>query len=437
MTRLRVLLPRLDELDAGVELEYAAYEREDRPPRQRGRLRLADLGHRHAGASIDAVLHPADVTMADVTLPPLPAGKMHTAVAGMVEPYLLGDPATTAIGHGKRAASGRVGVAWLNREQANAARHLFRHAGLHVRAVWPTPFMLPCPEKGWTASLIDGYAVVRTAAGEGFVFPVDAFNTEPGIRAPGIQRLLDHVRQLAPPLMAWRDAIPAWWPLQELASSTYASDACWTTPRAPWAIEILGADGDALSGQGWGRAAAWAALGVLVWVVGLNLYAERLERTGHAQASNNVSRVQQLFPALRTVVDPLRQARQQLEVQQTAAGDPAADLSFLLGVAQTHMGFAQGQVRAIRFTEGALDLDLMPGASGAPQSANLTAAAVTGGPTSPQAAPPPPPVWAGPALQAGAQVEATPAGWRLRRAPAGAAPAPRPAAAATLAHRTP
>lgn len=449
MARLRVRLPRLSDLSANSVLDYAAYKREGQPPIETGSRPLHALGQRWKGSVMEAILHPADASMMTASLPPLPAGQMRTAVVGMVEPYLLGDLANLAVGHGKRTAAGRIAITWTDRDAAGSARDILAAAGLSLRALWPAPFLLPLPEDGWTAQWAHGYVVVRTDADNGFVMPLDADDALSESTGLGIERLRGQISLMAPRQVAWLDAIPAWWPaLGDTPATTFPPDACWAAPRAPWAIGTsefgLGA---AVRGSGWGRAAAWCGVAALTWMAGLNLYAWRLEHSAQALQARNVERVREAFPGLRTVIDPLRQARQQRDTQHATNVSAEAELAFLLNVARETMTFAEGQIRAVRYTDGALELDLGRGAAGQ-AAATLAVAAATppatdgrrhaassNPPRTDQAATP---EWLAPLQQAGVQAEAIPTGWRLRRAaPDTAAERMPPSSAAALARSMP
>ena len=145
----------------------------------------------------------------------------------------------------------------------------------------------------------------------------------------------------------------------------------------------------------WRGAIKWAAIAATVWIGGLQLQAWRLER-GVAELRAHVhGRVQQAFPALARVTDPLRQVRQQLQ-----GGPGQSEFAFLLGAATQHLAFATGEVAGLRYADGALDVEMAPGArrDPAPEGARRT-----GSRRRPD----------------GVSVEPQAGGWRLRRAATG------------------
>ena len=69
------------------------------------------------------------------------------------------------------------------------------------------------------------------------------------------------------------------------------------------------------------------------------------------------------------MTDPLRQVRQQLQ-----GGPGQSEFAFLLGAATQHLAFATGEVAGLRYADGALDVEMAPGArrDPAPEGARRT-----------------------------------------------------------------
>ncbi|SAI72987.1 general secretion pathway protein L [Bordetella ansorpii] len=450
---LRLVLPPLRDVQPDSVLEFAAYSRAA-PPIERGQQTLAELGRRWPGAKVDAILHSADLTLAQIRLPPLSAQDRRVAVTAAIEPFMLGDPSTTLIGYGPRAADGGVSVGWVDRDDARAASHCLRECGLMLRTLWPTPFFLPAPHGGWVAWCRDDYVAVRSAQDQGFVLPIAADAAKARLLAQSAQEGLAQ--------MVWIGEVPAWWSAQGLIAATAVPlEACWQVQSPPWSIGVqtLGVQ-DGTGASSWLRTTAWAAAAALIWIGGLNIYAARLDHAGRTLKSDIAQRVKTAFPNVRTVVEPLRQARQQRDAQQVAAAQAEeAELAFLLEGAREHMAFAAGQVQRLDYRDGALDVVLMRGTSGAPAVTPVSAASSPAPGTGSsgrrrasdqpaKAGEPAQPAWIAAAEQAGLEVEPIERGWRLRRA----APAPqaavrsaegttgRPAqsaAAVTVARRSP
>ena len=131
---LRIALPPLAEFGAGSLLPYAWFDRRGRCARQ-GELTLEAIGHAYPHAPCEAVLHPADVIAASVQIPAVARARYAAAVHSALEPLVLSDLDTLAIGHGPRAADGTVPLAWAAREPVRRAWSLLNAQGLRAHAL--------------------------------------------------------------------------------------------------------------------------------------------------------------------------------------------------------------------------------------------------------------------------------------------------------------
>ncbi|WP_454694348.1 type II secretion system protein GspL [Achromobacter aegrifaciens] len=131
---LRIALPPLDEFGAGSLLPYAWFDRRGRCARQ-GELTLEAMGHAYPHATCEAVLHPADVIAASVQIPAVARARYAAAVHSALEPLVLSDLDSLAIGHGPRAADGTVPLAWAAREPVRRAWSLLSAQGLRAHAL--------------------------------------------------------------------------------------------------------------------------------------------------------------------------------------------------------------------------------------------------------------------------------------------------------------
>ncbi|CUK22747.1 MULTISPECIES: type II secretion system protein GspL [Achromobacter] len=409
MAAIRVLLPPLRSLTADTPLPVAAAEKtawRRLPP-----AGLAELGRRWPGARATAFPHPEDLTLTAVSLPPLARARLRVAVEGAIEPLALGDPETLRIGHGARGADGRVGVAWFDAEAADRLQALIAACGLRPAGFAPTPLWLPETVDGWTLCVLDGYVVARQPGGLGSLYALDAQVDD---ATAGLARVLgpDAAACAAGPCR-WIGAAPAGW-RREAADVVLPEAACGVMAEIPWSIPAAAAASQA-GASGWRRAAWLGAAAAAVWMAGLVLHAGRLEQAAQAAREQLAQRVRDVFPTVGAVVDPVGQARRLLAARQAGAGDDWAELGFLLRAAREHMAFAAGEMQAWRYEAGALELDM-------PSSARPKAAETGEGAKAGAA-----PAWIQAARQAGVEVQATDAGWRLRRASqaAGGKPAER------------
>lgn len=408
MASIRVLLPPLRRLAADTALPVAVGDKA--AWRRHAPSSLAELGRRWPGAKVTAFLHPEDITLTAVPLPPLPRARLRIAVEGAIEPLALGEPDTLRIGHGPRGADGRVAVAWLDADAADALQTRIAASGLAPVALAPATLWLPETEGGWTLCRLDGYLVARHADGAGALYAWE--DGDEAAPATALQVLGGDAQACAVARCRWIGAVPAGWgpligatasPDVAATDSVLLESACGVMASIPWTIAAVSATGDPASSARWRPAIALAAAAALVWLVGLSLYAWRLEQAAEDTRQQLAQVLRDAFPAVGAVVDPVGQARRQLAGRQRG-GDDWAELGLLLRTASEHMPFVAGEVQAWRYDAGGLELDLPPAARPKPVEAadGATAAA---------------PAWMQAARQGGVDVQPTPAGWRLRRAP--------------------
>ena len=115
-----------------------------------------------------------------------------------------------------------------------------------------------------------------------------------------------------------------------------------------------------------GRTVAVWSVAVLVWCLGLNLHAMQLANEGDQLRARMVAQVRAAFPNLPVVLNPLQQARQQLQGGQGATG---TGLVALLDGAGKAMPFLAGNVTALDYADG--ELRITPLAEGRKAPADM------------------------------------------------------------------
>ncbi|WMD22684.1 type II secretion system protein GspL [Achromobacter seleniivolatilans] len=131
---LRIALPALDEFSTDSPLAYAWFDRRGRCTQQ-GELTLRAMGNAYPQAACEAVLHPADVIATTVQIPAVARARFAAAVHSALEPLVLSDLSTLAIGHGPRRPDGSVALAWSPREPVRRAWSLLSAQNLRVHAL--------------------------------------------------------------------------------------------------------------------------------------------------------------------------------------------------------------------------------------------------------------------------------------------------------------
>ncbi|MFB4251052.1 type II secretion system protein GspL [Pseudomonas idahonensis] len=374
MSRLRIALPPLAELIAAeaplaCPVDFARLDRGGRVG-EIGRCPLGQLAQGGKPVPVECFLHPLDSLLTHIELPQLPAARIKAAVDCAAQALILGPSEQMHVAHGARDAQGQVALSWLPKTALQALGRLLAQAGLKLQGLYPAPYALPVPPPGQAnLCLLDGQLLLRQSSGQGSVQPLVEETLEQ-LRASGCE--VGWIGDAAPPVC---QLLPG--------------EQRWSGPLPGWGLHA-GAVAGGVKVQGWGRALGCCALAVLVWVVGLNLYAAREAEQGQRLKAQMSQRVKQVFPQLPVVLNPLQQARQQLAAQQSGAADPTQVFSRLLQQAGSAMPFMVGSVQSLSFAEDRLQLELLPDT---PKSADSA--------------------WQGALTQAGYSVQAQGNGWSL------------------------
>ncbi|MEI2418134.1 type II secretion system protein GspL [Orrella sp. JC864] len=332
---LRLALPRLDRLQPDAVAAYAVLAGGQWQP---GQASLAEIARRYGMLRAEAVLHPESCALVAVSMPPLPEKRRRAAVTGEVEALALGPVESLALAYGPRQADGAVPLAWLPQQALQTAMAQLRAIGLRLQALYPAPFFLPVQGPAPAMIQVDGWQMVRTGTASGLVLP------------PGA------------PL-----------PAEAAAAAMPPPALCWSGPAPGWSLPVPGAHAGRPAAR-WGLAAALLAGAMLAWLGGLSLQAARLATHGKALQDHMRARVQDVFPELPIVVNPLQQARQQREARLAGASEEAGEPDFarMLRAASASLDGLQGQVQTLRYQDGVLFIGLR----GGPPPSESQAAAV-------------------------------------------------------------
>lgn len=357
-TTLRLELPALSLLHADSRVAFALLDRQHAVQRT-GELPLAELAAAVPPSRVEGILHPADSVLTTVTVPPLPTHRLQAAVAGAVEPMLLGDIEGLAVAHGARAGDGSVSVAWAAREPLARALRLLADSGLPADALVPAPLALPLTDTGWTVLVRDDHVVVRTGPQAGQVWAIDPFATTDA--DPAVAALLPALEQDAPGVVGWIDPQPAGWPeLSATERRALPTGARWQGVLPGWSLALADLQPHRSGRSPWRQPAAWAAGAAAVWLVGLNIHAWQLGREEVALRQRMATQVKTAFPDIPVVLDPLRQAEQRRDALRAAGGEFGSSDFLPLALATTQLlPAATNNVVALRYTQGELKLELV------------------------------------------------------------------------------
>lgn len=135
----------------------------------------------------------------------------------------------------------------------------------------------------------------------------------------------------------------------------------WQSALPGWFLAVETA-GSAVDWQRWRGAVVMSCACAFVWLAGLQLYAIRLNNEMQSLGDAMVQSAQALLPRGQIVLDPLKQARQQLATWQARNGKSSSDDFIVMAGKAAHvLQFAQGQVVSANFTDGRLTLELAQG----------------------------------------------------------------------------
>lgn len=294
---------------------------------------LAELGERYHARRVEACLHPLDVSLAELSLPPLSRGRLRSAVGGALETMALAPVESLAIGFGPRGEDGRLTAAWAEARTLRAVLAQLRRHGLAPHALFPPPAFLPWSEGSASACEADGWLWLRSGRNSGLLQALGGQVAS----GPG-EASAERLAALLPAGQA-----PRWLTLE--TGTTQADEDALAWSGASWRISLpMPAAGDGRASS-WRRAASgWGIAAVALWALGLDLYAGRLEAEGQALKRHMSARLRAAFPDIQVVLNPLQQARQRQQAGGAGAGGFAglAQVAALLPLA--------GEVTGLRFS---------------------------------------------------------------------------------------
>ncbi|WP_162988089.1 type II secretion system protein GspL [Alcaligenes aquatilis] len=317
---------------------------------------LAEIAGRFQIKRLEVFPHPVDISMTEIDLPPLSGRKLRSAVYGAVELLALASPLSLTIGFGQRNDVGKVPIAWMaNAQIARQLERLVQH-GLRVDAVLPPSALLPVPDSSEqdgavSAAIIDDWVVVRAGNNFGGLLPVPVCSRD-------TSKLEARIRAIVP------EAAQVEWHHDGNAIAVAGSEpTMWSGTGWRWELP-LAESSLRKRGANWQRPAmAWGVVVALVWLVGLNLYAHRVEDDGQALKRAMAAQVKSAFPELSVVLNPLQQARQLRDARQAGLGSVVSD-DFVTMVRGATLLLAQanGQVERLEYRNGQLQIAWRDGA---------------------------------------------------------------------------
>lgn len=315
MNCLRLRLPPLASFSAESFVDFAFVDTAGQVRRQ-GRIvvhALPTLLETRA-LRIEARLHPVDASLAVLTVPPLSGARLSRAIAGALD-LLSGDEIERlTLAHSLPNAQQQVTVAWVDAGRLRQALACLDAQGCRLQALYPAALTLAYPladqPAGWRVyfepdNAQQAWIIARSSAREGFCCPVlpDAVDVPLEWQLAAQRQAVDTLH--------WYGALPLW---AERLTPVRVSDTAPWWAFAPPVLNFVGArNAPSLTAPLPWRPLAYAAL-MLYGIIGIGMTVHAYRLGYQTQALKNAMRVslQQAFPEMTLIIDPVRQLQQRL-----------------------------------------------------------------------------------------------------------------------------
>jgi general secretion pathway protein L len=322
---------------------------------------------------VDLLFDVSDVFTALLDAPPMSERRLRQALPGLIEDRLLTDAADCHVAYHSESSEGslaRVAVAAIDRGTLTRALEAAVEAEVRPRRAYSALYSIPAPAADTlSVRVARGRGTVRTAEHSGF-----AFDAEPGMLAAlsitvqqlGIKRIRVYgcdaakLRRLAVPLRVEVMDAKRDFDTKAIASAVDLLQGRFA-PAGGFGMPAVAA----LARSGYAKPLlAWGALGLAIWVVGLNAYRFKLEAESRAQRVAMQTAFRSAFPS-EAVVEPVAQAQRHLRELRARAGKSSPDDFSVLNAqaAQLISNAPIGALAGIEYRDAALTLKFKRGAA--------------------------------------------------------------------------
>lgn len=339
-----------------------------------GQHTLAELATTVARANVVLLIAAVDVTLIELTIPPMPDSKLRMALPNMVEDQLMGDLKDSVLQAGTARPGNHRTVAVAQRSWLQQlSTHLFG-AGAHQVKALPDQLCLP-----WTKDQCGARLTVQGGqcslqlrsneeAGIGMLLE-SVQNIDDNLAMLDMLAPAGAIRLLVPgdQLQAYRTAISA--DPAGSARITVAEEDWGVTIQAARSVTINlmaglnSADSNRVQWQLWKWPLVLATLVLLVNIGALNYDYWNLKREAQALKQGMLQTYRSTFPKETVVLFPLEQMRKHVDIAQRNAGQASQDDFTLLlsqfGAAWTSLnGAVLPKLVSIEFKDHGLQLQV-------------------------------------------------------------------------------
>jgi general secretion pathway protein L len=322
-------------------------------------------------SSVDLLFDGSDVFTALLDAPRMTEARLRQALPSLVEERLLTDAADCHLAYSVEGAAGtstQVAVAAIDRVTLTRALEAAAEAELRPRSAYSALYAIP-PPTGETLSVrVDrGRGTARTARHSGFAFDLDsdpAAALSIAVRQLGVIRIHAYGREAARllPLAAQLGVEVV--DLKRDFDAASISDGLNLlqgrfAPAGRFGVPMLAAF--VRSGH-FRPLLAWAAVWLVIFVMGLNAYRWKLESESRSLRSSMLTAFRSAFPG-ESAVDTLAQTKIHLRELRARAGQASPDDFSVLNaqVGPLLSNAPLGSLAGIEYRDAALTLKFKPG----------------------------------------------------------------------------
>ncbi|HKQ29783.1 MAG TPA: type II secretion system protein GspL [Burkholderiales bacterium] len=317
------------------------------------------------GAPVYAWTPAAETLLTRTTLPTTSRAKVAQALPFALEEQLLDDPENLHFAW-RRNDDGVLAVAVTAKEHLQTWLAGLSRAGVKPSALCPATLIVPWSPSCWSAALVGDELIVRTGPTEGFTAPM-SIDEPPALLGAALKERQEsghapeYLIVFQPPSSfsadTWSTALGV--PVRVEAASFWdvAGDS------AP-ALNLLQGE-FAPAGEMGRHLRPWlpAAVMLALWLIGTIAFdvAEwwKLHRRYEANMAEMTTILTQVFPEIKTVLDPYQQMQRGMDGLMARGGTRQSDMLVLLGrVGGASQGQARLRLRGLQYSDRSLTLDV-------------------------------------------------------------------------------
>ena len=332
---------------------------------QQGEGPLRNLGDLVGGNRVVLLLAGADVNLLSVQAPPLTGARLKSALPGLVEEHILGDPLDHVLVAAPQQPDESRPIAVVDRDWLEAiVRSLLAQGARSVAAV-PAQLCLPLQPGSVSAAIQGSELTLRQGLFQGFGLALDAVPAVVLQTARAFSGDAPLVLYVPPAQMGEYQALA----LDAGPGISFEADdwAHWIAGSKSTALDLVSGLGAAGSQpRDWGR---WRwplrllLLALAVNLIGLNVEWLRLKREAETVRQSMTQTFRSAYPSQTTILDPVAQMRQNIARARASTGDVAPDeftyMASAFGEATRSLGRQPG-IASIEYRERALSVKVKP-----------------------------------------------------------------------------